>query len=356
MGAAGELVSLMADLVSAFTGCDFLTVAAVGKYELSTSAPISLLNGTLPNGTFTSDLVCIPKRPGALLVTLLASELGVPALPPGVPLSIQLTGNTAGFDANGQPLLSWDADYDVDISVPQYNARLRHVHATLMMTLKPDDGTASSGCGGDCHTKVVRFISIGQVVATGTATYLGVDYDVTLKVTDLHVDGGGLLPGAKQVEVSIGKDDCGVGAVEGGTAHFFASLEGIVDAALVSYAWSVDGATLTCGQGQSSIDVTIGPSTSPFTVSLEVTSGACTVATRRTIFPLSHRAASLQEVLCRELKDYTLINLFVNPLGPDIRLPLGEREVRAINAAAHRVASLTDMLLLLTHPGGRRRT
>lgn len=324
-----------------FQACDELNVTITGN--ISSDPPV-ITPGPLNQGNVAQ---CVPKPPGSLALIVTAAEFGLPQLP----LSLEFQGAPAGVDGSGNPLVRWAVDkaYNITVPVQGMNATIKHIKGSVTVALQSiPNPTSIPSCGGDCHSHVVSLFSSSQNDHVDVDVYVDAygGQSGTIHLTNLSFFGTAAKAVGRDLSIGVRKDNCGVGAVQGGIAELFSTLGSYANP---MYKWTLDAGDATFPMGETGTHPTakVQVGALPFTATLTVTDGSCVVSRRITVDPLTAVQATEIERICKLLQEYTLINMFWNPLGPDVRLPLTETNVLKIRAAAETALAMTGSWLAL---------
>lgn len=345
----------MDTLVNRLLNADVVKIFKIsGDYKVDPSeAGIPPDSFSSPNDLSPNDL-CVPKNSGTLAFTLTPDEFGFQA----IPLTLHLKG-AEGKDMNGNPLVQWSVNQTVNLYVKDLDITIDKIEGQLTTKVSSFGPAQDTSCGGSCHAFNVLFGTIGSdnwIAIKGHKNIVGIDKDVSLLITNLTLNGLSAEPVPLTVHIHYAKNsECGIGAVEGEIARFWADVSGVPDGVTETYQWKVSGANQS-PNSRNDIDtfkVEVPSPPNPFTVSVSVSLPdlACTSFSRITVVPLTFAAATRIEHLCKLIMNYTLINMFFNPLGPDVTIPLSERNVKEIHRAAKQVVELTGSLLSLYETG-----
>ncbi len=367
MGSTVEFVET--ELVSQFIESDLVKLSITGKWDLKPLKPVPF---PPQSGTFQALNVCAPKPTGQLSMSLTPGEFNLPALP----VTLHLNGATAGFDAANRPLVRWDIHQTftryigggIDAVVDGVDG---HIVVALDCVARPETPTpgvvpacllvdGDVGCGGSGHLQAVGF-SLAEppdyaLVVKGHKSILGSDIDFEGTITSLSLGGVTSVlqedQASLQVLVNFGSQiDCHIGPIENTDCHFTASVSNQTVGQPVAYLWHYDGPAPGVADGATwSYSVTVPPAPHEFTVSLTVQHAGTTLKWRATYESVSMKAAAQRRWFChlrRLLANYTVINRFPNPLGPDdprmtVGLPTTRRGLETLRGLAVRLVRVCD--------------
>jgi hypothetical protein len=233
------------------------------------------------------------------------------------------------------------------ISAGPYGTTITHIKGSVTVALKSiANPTSIPSCGGDCHSHVVQVFSASPNDRVDVNVHVDAygGQSGTIHLTNLAFFGTAAKAVGKDLSIGVRNDNCGVGAVQGAVAELFSELGAYANP---QFKWELTGATFPMGETGTHPTASVQVGDGPFTATLTVTDGSCVVSRRMTVTPLSVQQATSIEHICKLLQEYTLINLFWNPLGPDVRLPLTETNVLKIRAAAEQALTMTNSWLAL---------
>lgn len=331
----------MSDLISDFENADTM------KLSLSFDYMFDPGDVGKPGALKFQDL-CIMKPSGKLEIILTPSDLGFQALP----FDIHLEGVRNGIDNKGRLVIQWSVNQVVNKAIPGQEVIIDQlVGQVTTAQLALDPPLEDTNCGGSCHAYLVQFETIGEdnwIIGKGHVTKLSHDYGASLKLLNLQLYGTAAIPLSLALEIYEKKDDCGIGAITGENAWFLADVYGVPKSLSATCEWTVFGAeAITHSKNQWALQVNVPISSTTFTITATVTTVGCTISKTKTITPLSLDEATKTEGVCKLLRHYTMINMFINPLGPDVTIPISLENVRKIQQAAEHVLQLTDTMIKL---------
>ena len=294
------------DTIAELAACDVVKILVSGQYTVDPAV--------VPGGQLAAPhAYCIPKDRGQLTLTLTAEELGLPAFP----FDATLRGAPAGQDGAGRALVRWRIDQTVGVHVAQADVTVDWVRGeitTAVTALAPP--IRHDDCGGTCHQHTIQLSAVGsadELVVGLHRTIAGIDHHATARVTHIALFGTAGRRALGELEVGLVKNECGIGAVHGGTARFFSFIQG-QPTGPVTYEWQVSGAAPIGATDQRSLRVQVPENASAFTVTLLARVGSCTISKRRVVHPMTPRQAQLTELICRIITRYTRLRWLVDPL------------------------------------------
>jgi hypothetical protein len=145
---------------------------------------------------------------------------------------------------------------------------------------------------------------------------------------------------------------CGVPLVEGGVVTFRAQLDCAWNPAAATYQWSVSGASPNGPTNQSTLQVQLPEPAAPVTITLAVGNfPGCRTSDQRTFHPCARETADILYHSCELITQFTHVNPFVNPLGPDVTRPVPEELHGEIRHVAEAFLRDTSQLLAGEDPG-----
>jgi hypothetical protein len=323
--------------LATYEAADLLKLWVQGHYTVSTGDA----------GTFASPGQCVPKAPGQLGLLLTPAEIGYP-----LGFDLSLKGSHVGADGSGRPLVLLEIDKQIDRYVPELDITVERIEGRLTLALREASSPVEdTSCGGQCHPFVVDLESVGPdntLTIHVRKTVLGVDHGAVVEVKPLSCLGAAAQDLSKlTVIVHEMKNECGVGSVAGGIGRFWVSVLGLPSGVDATYDWSVSGASAIGATDEWSLRVAVPDPGQLFSVSVAVSVAGCTIRRRLQVTPLSPYTAQLIEHVCGLMMEYTWINLFFDPLGPDVRLPLSREHLLAVERGAENVLRLTRTLSAL---------
>jgi hypothetical protein len=320
------------------------------RFDLNLHYKIDALARTQEEKDRGTSGICLQKPPGKLEFTLNTQFLNISALKTN--FDILFTGTK--ISANR---VRWDATLPtgpVAVKTKVADATIKNLAGsfeTVVSSIAPP--LSDTSCSGEQQGLIAAFTTpddSGQLSADADAGFT----TATISVSRLQVVGNAGDPENFSVLIQqYPQSECVAAAVEGGSASFFALVNGVPPSAPVSYQWSIDGGAVPIGSTTSaSFKAQMPSAPANVTVSVVVTvtfaNSQTDLSASRAVPVITTDIAFSMERFCKLFME-ARINQFVRPLHDPLRdlvtRPISLGQARDLQTFSQRLSRLSTALI-----------